>query len=311
MCLLPFCPESPRQLIYHDKPEAAAVVIQSIFPNGTPEQVQQKIRHITAHVAEAKALKEGKGNLWLLKQLYVVPGNLRALIAACGIMAISQLGGFNSLMYYSSTLFALVGFANPVAVGTIIAATNFFFTWVNLMVVDRFGRRRILLSTMWGMALFLALAAVAFHWIPINHDLTLKTSKIGWPAYVVLACMIIYVGFYSSGMGNTAWLSSEFFPMEIRAYGTMMLTCSCWGSNIIVASTFLTQMENTTPSGAFGFYAAICFFGWIAVYFCYPEVKGMTLEDIREIFKHGFGVKYARELQKEMKAQRQVENSRA
>ncbi|KAN0093567.1 general substrate transporter [Hyaloscypha variabilis] len=311
MCLLPFCPESPRQLIYHDKPEAAAVVIQSIFPQGTPEQVQQKIRHISAHVAEAKALKEGKGDLWLIKQLYVVPGNLRALIAACGLMAISQLGGFNSLMYYSSTLFALVGFANPVAVGTIIAATNFFFTWVNLMVVDRFGRRRILLSTMWGMALFLALAAVAFHWIPINHDLTLKTTKIGWPAYVVLTCMIIYVGFYSSGMGNTAWLSSEFFPMEVRAYGTMMLTCSCWGSNIIVASTFLTQMENTTPSGAFGFYAAICFFGWIAVYFCYPEVKGMTLEDIREIFKHGFGVKYARGLQKEMKARQQLENSRA
>jgi SP family myo-inositol transporter-like MFS transporter 13 len=311
MCLLPFCPESPRQLIYHDKPQEAAVVIQSIFPHGTPEQVQQKIKHITAHVAEAKCIKEGKGNLWLLKQLYVVPGNLRALIAACGLMAISQLGGFNSLMYYSSTLFALVGFANPVAVGTIIAATNFFFTWVNLMVVDRFGRRRILLSTMWSMALFLGLAAVAFHWIPVNHDLTLQSNKIGWPAYVVLACMIIYVGFYSSGMGNTAWLSSEFFPMEVRAYGTMMLTCSCWGSNIIVASTFLTQMENTTPSGAFGFYAAICFFGWIAVYFCYPEVKGMTLEDIREIFKHGFGVKYARQLQKETKLRRQMENNSA
>jgi SP family myo-inositol transporter-like MFS transporter 13 len=147
-CLLPFCPESPRQLIYHDKHDEAAVVIQSIFPQGTPEQVQQKVRHIAGHVAEAKAVKEGKGNLWLLKQLYVVPGNLRALIAACGLMAISQLGGFNSLMYYSSTLFALVGFANPVAVGTIIAATNFFFTWVNLMVVDRFGRRRILLATM-------------------------------------------------------------------------------------------------------------------------------------------------------------------
>lgn len=219
MCLLPFCPESPRQLIYHDRSDEAAIVIQKIFPNGTPDQVQRKVQHIAAHVAEAKAYSEGKGSLWLLKQLYVVPGNLRALIAACGLMAISQLGGFNSLMYYSSTLFALVGFANPVAVGTIIAATNFFFTWVNLMVVDRFGRRRILLSTMWGMALFLGLAAVAFHWIPINHDLTLKSTKIGWPAYVVLACMIIYVGFYSSGMGNTAWLSSEFFPMEVRAYG--------------------------------------------------------------------------------------------
>ena len=94
--------------------------------------------------------------------------------------------------------------------------------------------------------------------------------------------------------------------MEVRAYGTMMLTCTCWGSNIIVASTFLTQMENTTPSGAFGFYAAICFFGWIAVYFCYPEVKGMTLEDIREVFNHGFGVKYARQVQKEAKQKRKL-----
>lgn len=97
----------------------------------------------------------------------------------------------------------------------------------------------------------------------------------------------------------------------LNAFSTMMLTCSCWGSNIIVASTFLTQMENTTPSGAFGFYAAICFFGWIAVYFCYPEVKGMTLEDIREIFKHGFGVKYARQLQKEVALRRKMENTSA
>jgi SP family myo-inositol transporter-like MFS transporter 13 len=311
MCLLPFCPESPRQLIYHDKPEQAANVIARIFPHGTPEQVQQKVRHITLHVAAAKTLQEGKGSLWLLKQLYVVPSNFRALIAACGLMAISQLGGFNSLMYYSSTLFALVGFSDPVAVGTVIAGVNFIFTWVNLMLVDRIGRRRILLLTMPGMAFFLALAAVAFHWIPVNHDLSLQSTTIGWPAYLVLVCMIFYVGFYSSGMGNTAWLSSEFFPMEIRAYGTMMLTMSCWGSNIIVASTFLTQMENTTPSGAFGFYAAICFFGCIAVYFCYPEVKGMTLEDIREIFNHGFGIKYARELQKEAKLKHKMEQAAA
>jgi SP family myo-inositol transporter-like MFS transporter 13 len=158
-CLLPFCPESPRQLVYHDRSDEASVVIQKIFPQATPEQVQQKVRHIASHVAEAKAYSDGKGSIWLLKQLYVVPGNLRALIAACGLMAISQLGGFNSLMYYSSTLFALVGFANPVAVGTIIAATNFFFTWVNLMVVDRIGRRRILLSTMVSLLIQLLLSA--------------------------------------------------------------------------------------------------------------------------------------------------------
>ncbi|MCJ1259176.1 myo-inositol transporter [Lignoscripta atroalba] len=307
IALLPFCPESPRQLVFHDKPDQAAAVIRRIFPNGTELQVQQKVEHISRHVAEMKAASAGKSQLWQIKQLYVIPANLRALIAACGLMAISQLGGFNSLMYYSSTLFAIVGFKNPVAVGTIIAGTNFVFTWVNLMLVDRIGRRRILLCTMWGMALFLALAAVCFHWIPVNHDLSLKDTKVGWPANVVLVCMVFYVAFYSSGMGNTAWLSSEFFPMEVRALGTMMLTCTCWGSNVVVASTFLTQMEDTTPSGAFGFYAAICFFGWIAVYFCYPEVKGMTLEDIREIFQHGFGVARARELQKEAKLKRKTQ----
>jgi SP family myo-inositol transporter-like MFS transporter 13 len=301
--LLPFCPESPRQLIYHGKEDEAKDVIRKIYPNGTEEQVNQKCEHIRIHIEISKQMTAGKSQWWVFKQLYVVPANFRALVSACGLMAISQLGGFNSLMYYSSTLFALVGFSNPVAVGTVIAGTNFFFTWVNLMLVDRVGRRRILLLTMPFMGLALILAAIAFHWIPVNHDLTLKAGvSVGIPAKLVLVCMVIYVGFYSSGMGNTAWLSSEFFPMEIRAMGTMMLTMTCWGSNVIVASTFLTQMENTTPSGAFGFYAAICILGCFpCVYFCYPEVKGMTLEDIREIFSHGFGVQKARELQKAQK----------
>ncbi|KAH0362696.1 general substrate transporter, partial [Aureobasidium melanogenum] len=301
--LLPFCPESPRQLIYHGKEDEAKDVIRKIYPNGTEEQVNQKCEHIKIHIEISKQMTAGKSQWWVFKQLYVVPANFRALVSACGLMAISQLGGFNSLMYYSSTLFALVGFSDPVAVGTVIAGTNFFFTWVNLMLVDRVGRRRILLCTMPFMGLSLILAAIAFHWIPVNHDLTLKAGvSVGVPAKLVLVCMVVYVGFYSSGMGNTAWLSSEFFPMEIRAMGTMMLTMTCWGSNVIVASTFLTQMENTTPSGAFGFYAAICILGCFpCVYFCYPEVKGMTLEDIREIFSHGFGVKKAKELQKAQK----------
>jgi len=142
MCLLPFCPESPRHLILHGKPEQAAIVISKIFPNATELQVSQKVQHITIHVNQSRDLIAGRSQWWTFKQLYVVPANFRALIAACGLMAISQLGGFNSLMYYSSTIFALVGFGDPVAVGTIIAGTNFFFTWVNLMLVDRIGRRR-------------------------------------------------------------------------------------------------------------------------------------------------------------------------
>ncbi|KAF2152780.1 general substrate transporter [Myriangium duriaei CBS 260.36] len=303
LCLLPFCPESPRQLIYHGKVEEAKSVIRRIYPNGTDLQVEQKAAHIEAHIEYSKQLTAGWSQWRIFRELYT-PANFRALVAACGLMAISQLGGFNSLMYYSSTLFALVGFADPVAVGTVIAATNFIFTWVNMMLVDRIGRRRILLCTMPFMGLFLIFAAITFHWIPVNHDLTLKEgAKVGAPAIIVLICMICYVGFYSSGIGNTAWLSSEFFPMEVRAMGAMQLTCTSWGSNVIVASTFLTQMENTTPSGAFGFYAAVTLLGCFpCVYFCYPEVKGMTLEDIRALFQHGFGVKESLRVQKEQKA---------
>ncbi|KAL1875483.1 hypothetical protein VTK73DRAFT_10033 [Phialemonium thermophilum] len=305
--LLPFCPESPRQLIYHNKPDEAAAVLRRIFPNGTDQQVADKVTHITRHVEEAKNLNRGKSQWWVLKQLYVVPANFRALVSACGLMAISQLGGFNSLMYYSPLLFSLVGFSNPVAVGTVIAGTNFIFTWVNMMLVDRAGRRRVLLCTVPFMSLFLVMGAIAIHFIPINHDLSLKPGVTPGPAAIsMLVAMILYVGFYSSGIGNTAWLSSEYFPMEVRAMGTMMMSMSCWGANVIVASTFLTQMENTTPSGAFGFYAGICAAGVVCIYFCYPEVKGMTLEDIREVFNHGFGVQKAREMQKHMKERRNL-----
>lgn len=92
-------------------------VIRRVFPNGTGLQVDQKIQHITIRVQKSKDITAGKSEWWVLKQLYAAPVNFRALVAACGLMAVSQLGGFNSLMYYSSILFALVGFSNPVAVG--------------------------------------------------------------------------------------------------------------------------------------------------------------------------------------------------
>jgi SP family myo-inositol transporter-like MFS transporter 13 len=150
ICLY-FCPESPRQLMYHGKSEEAARVVAKIFPNGTDLQVQQKIQHMALHVEESKALN-GEGGFWKqLKQLYVVPSNLRALVAACGLMGMQQFTGYNTLMYYSSTLFGIIGFQNPIAVGTIIAGTGFGCTFVYFLMIDRFGRRLILLSTMWGM----------------------------------------------------------------------------------------------------------------------------------------------------------------
>lgn len=108
------------------------------------------------------------------------------------------------------------------------------------------------------------------------------------------------VVFYAIGIGPLAWVSTEFFPLEVRSLGTMVMTISHWVPNIIISSTFLTQMEKTTPTGTFAFYSAICLAGWVAIYFCYPEVKGMSLENIKEIFVDGFGIQKARDIQKEL-----------
>jgi MFS transporter, SP family, solute carrier family 2 (myo-inositol transporter), member 13 len=117
----------------------------------------------------------------------------------------------------------------------------------------------------------------------------------------VLAAIIIYIAFYSGGVATIAWVGTELLPLEVRALGTMMNTVTCWGSNIIISSTFLSMMKGITPSGAFGFYAGICFTGWIFVIFCYLEVSGLPLEEVRHVFAHGFGVREAHQMQKELK----------
>lgn len=187
-------------------------------------------------------------------------------------MGLQQLCGFNTLMYYSATLFQMVGFKDPVATGIVVAGTNFLFCCVGLLCIDKLGRRRLLIVTVWIMALALAAAAISFHWIPINQaTLTVTTSKFGWPEIVMLVSLIIFVAAYGTALAPVGWQGAEFLPMEVRATGTMLITCTCWGTNIIVSSTFLSMMKGITPSGTFGFYATLCAIGWVLVIFLYPE----------------------------------------
>jgi MFS transporter, SP family, solute carrier family 2 (myo-inositol transporter), member 13 len=224
------------------------------------------------------------------------------LIVPSTFRAISQLSGFNTLMYYSATLFKIVGFNNSTAVAIVVSATNFVFSIVNLVIVDKFGRRRILTTSVFGMVVCLVIAAVSFAYIPINlESLEVESDNIGWPGIVLIITIVCFVAFYSSGVATIAWIGTELIPMEVRAIGTMLNTVTCWSTNIIIASTFLSMMKGITPSGAFGFYSGIVFLGWLFIVFCFPEVKGMPLESVREVFQHGFGVRYARQWQKENK----------
>lgn len=225
--LLFFCPESPRQLVSHGNRDAADAVLQRIYPRSTVDQREAKIRSIELSLQEAtQAMTEE--SLWTtFKRVFTTPSTGRAVLAACTIMAISQLGGFNTLMYYAATLFSIVGFTNPTAVGITVSATNFVFSWVNLVLVDKFGRRIILSITVLGMAICMIVAVVAFQYIPVNTDtLALETKHVGWPGTLVLVAIICYVACFSSGVATIAWIGTELIPLEVRAVGTM-LVCSC------------------------------------------------------------------------------------
>ncbi|KAK4543391.1 hypothetical protein LTR36_005534 [Oleoguttula mirabilis] len=300
--MLLWCPESPRQLVAHGRIDSAEEVLLRIYPTSTPAQRHAKVRSIELSLQEATSSLVQEG-LWVsFKRIFNTPSTGRAVFVACITMAISQLGGFNTLMYYSATLFAIVGFTNATAVAITVSGTNFVFSLVNLVLVDKFGRRRLLCVTVLGMSICMMIAAVAFHYIPIDtHTLTVESGSVGWPGILVLVTIILYVAFYSSGVATIAWIGTELIPLEVRALGTMLNTVTCWSTNIIISSTFLSMMKGMTPSGAFGFYCGICFFGWLFVIMCYPDVKGMPLETVREVFKHGFGLRYSRQWQKENK----------
>lgn len=297
-----FVPESPRQLVAHGKTELADAALFKIYASSSAEQRAAKIKSIQVDLEEANAIMS-ETSLWqTFLKIFKNPATGRAVFTACWVMAVSQLGGFNTLMYYAGTLFNIVGFNNATAVAITVSATNFVFSFVNLILVDRFGRRIILCITVLGMSVCMALAAIAFHWIPIRlSDLALDGVAPSWAPPLVLVAIICYVGFFSSGVATIAWIGTELIPLEVRAVGTMMNTVTCWSTNIIIASTFLSIMKGATPSGAFGLYSGICFVGWAVIVLLYPEVKGMPLEAIREVFADGFGVKYSKKWQRENK----------
>jgi len=300
--LLFFVPESPRQLVAQGKIDQADKSLQKIYVSSTEQQRSDKIKSIQVSLEETQSVMS-ETSLWqTTKKIFTTPSTARAVGTACIVMAVSQLGGFNTLMYYAGTLFAIVGFSNATAVAITVSATNFVFSFVNLVLVDRFGRRIILCITVLGMALCMAVAAIAFHFIPIGlSDLELTGTPPSWAPPLVLVAIICYVAFFSSGVATIAWIGTELIPLEVRAVGTMLNTVTCWSTNIIIASTFLSIMKGATPSGAFGLYGGICFLGWLFVIFFYPEVKGMPLECIREVFQVGFGVKFSKQWQRENK----------
>lgn len=296
-----FLPESPRILLLRSDVAGARAITAKIYPLAKVEQVDRKVEIMKAAVDQS--IEYNANSTWLerLKSLAMVGTNRRALIIGCGLQAAQQLCGFNTLMYYSATIFSMLGFNNATAVGLIVATVNFLFTLVALKIVDPVGRRRTMLFTLPIMIFALILAAIFFKYLTLstngilieNHDYPRSLS------ILVLFSMLLYVAGYATGLGNIPWQQGELFRLEVRGIGTSICTAVNWGCNLLIAGTFLSLMDAATPSGAFGIYAAFCMIGWLFCWFLYPETSGLSLEEVYFVFEEGFGIKKSQQLRKE------------
>lgn len=304
-------PDTPRWLIMKNRSSEARTVMTKVFGSGTEisSLVDLILKDIEIEVNElekAKKISIGREVIsskayWLARlkytssQLFCVDANRKALIIACVLQGFQELCGFNSLMYFSATIFTLLGFDSPTFTSLSVACTNFIFTCVSLLLVDRVGRRRILLYSIPFMALGLLFCSVGFGYIPdlvSLSDLKVKvtssssmsssfTSDIA--ALVVLLSIVMFVSSFAVGLGTIPWLQSELFSLQVRALGSSLSTSTNWGTNFLVGLTFLPMIEFLSLSGTFIFYSGICIVGWATIWRLYPERMGYGLEEMKDL----------------------------
>lgn len=298
-----FLPDTPRYYVIKGNYERAKEVFLKTNRDCTDEYADVVIKDMIASnsTVPGSPLTQIFNSI---KLIHKSPANLRALILACGLQGIQQFTGFNSLMYFSATIFETIGFHNATAVSIIVAATNFVFTGVALCIIDRVGRRRILLWGIPGMCISLVVCAIAFHFLGVkfssSSEVVIKQSGIsGWGVVIIIG-MVMFVASYAVGIGNSAWTGVELFSdVNVRSVGGMYAAATNWCGSLVISSTFLTMLERITPPGTFAFFASLCLISFLFVYFLLPEVSGLELEETTTLLQGGFNVRAASELSRE------------
>ncbi|EXJ77358.1 hypothetical protein A1O3_09584 [Capronia epimyces CBS 606.96] len=323
LVMLTLMPETPRYLARVQKEAEARAVLSKVYRGMVPDTtgiVEDIILAIRKELlAEEEAhvqLKSSESRSALmppvLHSLLFHPPHARALMITCTLQGLQQLCGFNSLMYFSATIFQRLHFSSPTLIALSVAGSNFLFTLAAFSLIDRIGRRRILLRTIPIMVVSLLLCAVAFSYVPkaSEDQLDAPTSKTELPAdsrlpaVGILCALLLYVSTYAVGLGPVPWQQSELFPLSVRSLGSSIATATNWGCNTIVGLTFLPMMELLTPKWTFACYAAVCVAGWVVIYHIYPETMGLGLEEVADLLKTGWGVRESMERLRILKSRR-------
>jgi sugar porter (SP) family MFS transporter len=255
---LVYLPETPRWMAARGKFEDAARVLARIE---SPQQVERDLQELH-RVTEADRLKFRD----LLQRRFSKP------LAVGIVLAIfQQVTGVNTIVYYAPTIFQMVGFtsaSNAILATFLIGAVGLTATVVSMFLVDKVGRRPLLLVSIGGMGLMLLHLSIVL----VSHNP---------PKWEVVADIIAYLAAFDIGLGPIFWLLiSEIYPTTIRAQTMSLATMAIWAGDFLVTATFLTLVEHLGMTGCFKLFAVLCLAALIFSFFFVPETRGRTLEEI-------------------------------
>ncbi|HZO05468.1 MAG TPA: sugar porter family MFS transporter [Solirubrobacterales bacterium] len=261
-------PQSPRWLVMTGDDYAARATLAKIRVDD-PDTIDREIEEIHEGLDE-------KPGAWSELLQPVVKA---ALVVGVGLAILQQVTGINTVIYYAPTIVEFTGVDS--SAGSILAAVgvgviNVLATIVALRLLDKAGRRTMLMIGVTGMTVSLFTLGLAF----TGNDSSTLTSV------VAIGSLMAFVASFAISLGPIFWLlNAEIYPLSVRSKAAGIGTMANWTFNFIVSLTFLLLIEALGRSGAFWFYAAV---GGLTLIFCWklvPETKGKHLEDIQAEFQ--------------------------
>ncbi|KAI3882737.1 hypothetical protein MKW92_012330 [Papaver armeniacum] len=258
-------PESPRWLAKIGKQKEFEVALRKL--RGKEADISGEADEIQDYLETLQKLPQAK-MLDLFQKRY-----LRSVTIGVGLMVCQKFGGLPGILFYQSQIFVSVGF--PPDIGTNAgAALQIVLTVLSAVLIDRAGRRILLLVSATGLVLGCLLCATAF--FLKEHELLLDAV----PAFI-LTGILVYIGFFSIGLGAIPWVvMSEIFPLNIKGSAGSLAIWMNWFGSWVTSYTF-NYLMSWSSYGTFILYAVINGLAIVFIAILVPETKGRTLEEIQ------------------------------